>query len=93
MDSTFGWVGWDVIYPQYDRFVFFLSNDSIKIESSGIITVYGKANYVWGRSVHSPENVFTLTIPNKIYWVMDKIYNDTLKIDAWPSYYFLIKKS
>lgn len=89
MDSVYGWAGWTVIYPQQDRFVYFFNNDSVKIENSGYTTLLDKGNYIWGRSVHTPDSVYTFTIPGKLYWVMDKIYNDTLRIDAWPDMMYL----
>lgn len=92
LDSTFGWQGWSVNYPQYNRSVTFLKNDTLKIENNSVVTLYEKGEYVWGLSSHTADSVFTFIIPGKINWVMDKIFNDTLKIDAFPHYMYFIKK-
>lgn len=89
-DSIFGWAGWDVIYPQ-NRYISFLPSDSLKVEYNGAVTLYDKGSYIWGRSVHTADSVYTFTIPGRVNWVADKIFNDTLKIDAWPDIMYLIK--
>jgi hypothetical protein len=92
-DSIFGWAGWDVLYPQHDRFANFLSNDTLKIESNTTVTFYEKGNYVWEAYPRGGDSAFTFKVDGKINWVLDKIYNDTLKIDAWPDIMFLKKEN
>ena len=90
-DSLFGFTGWTKTYP-LNRYVSFLENDSLKIESNGVIALYGKADYVWGRSAAQGDSVYMLTIPGQVIWIMDKIFNDTLKIDEFPHLHYLTRK-
>lgn len=92
-DSVFGWAGWEVLYPQHDRFASFLNNDTLKIESNNTVMLYEKGSYYWEAYPRGGDSAFTFKIDGKIHWVMDKIYNDTLKIDAWPSIMLLKREN
>ena len=70
-----------------------MDKDTLMLESNGMVTIYEKGNYVWEAYPRGGDSAFTFKIDGKINWVMDKIYNDTLKIDAWPDIVFLKKEN
>lgn len=93
-DSTYGFTGWvKVIHT--DDFLSFLPNDTIKRVINGVVSVYDKATITRGLSnwgTHT-DTVYTYNIPaSMIGFTMDQIFNDTLKIEQAPRFFYLTRK-
>ena len=92
-DSTFGYTGW-VKRIHANDFLSFLTNDTIKREINSFLIVYDKAEVTRGPSpwgIH--DTVYTFKIPNSLFaYTIDNIYNDTLKIEQPPQFFYLTKK-
>jgi hypothetical protein len=83
----FGWAGW-TRHDDSTLFISFLSNDTIKREYEGMVTDYEKAVIIRKPSVMTLDSVYHFTYHNgQNYFIMDKIFNDTLKIESGS--YFL----
>lgn len=82
----FGWVGW-TIHTDTSHFISFLTNDTLRREYNGAVTIYEKSIIKRQVSAMSADTVYAWTYNNEQYsMIPDQIFSDTLKIE-WGSYF------